>query len=350
MKQSNKKQIGLFILYGALTVFVLALILSLNDIEEIFKAIAKANIGYVSLAVLCILIYMALYPLTLCILSKANGSNANTLTTYSIGMIEHFLNGITPFATGGQPFQVYALSKVGVKPSESTSLLLMNFFVFMISTNSYALCALFFFKRFITDGALKIIAIIGFSMNFLVLIFTLIIATNKRCTRLFSAFFKLLCKIKLIGKFLSPRLPELDGYFENVQNAFSRLIKKKKAFFLCLVTKLVTMGFYYATTIFILLALNVNVEVKDTFFIICGTSFAITMVVFVPTPGSSGGIEFAFKTVFASIAAGAAATVAYGGMLIWRVLSFYLVMLISLIFYFIFEYKISKKHDINLNN
>ena len=97
------------------------------------------------------------------------------------------------------------------------------------------------------------------------------------------------------------------------------------------------MGAYFFTTFFILLALRVPVGASDIFFVICGTSFAVTMVVFLPTPGASGGIEFAFKTVFASIAAGAASSVAYGGMLVWRLLSYYFVMLISLIFTIILE-------------
>ena len=65
------------------------------------------------------------------------------------------------------------------------------------------------------------------------------------------------------------------------------------------------------------------------------------MVVFLPTPGSSGGIEFAFRSVFASIVASHTLTsidaIATGGMIIWRVLSYYLVMLISLFFYVILE-------------
>ena len=100
---------------------------------------------------------------------------------------------------------------------------------------------------------------------------------------------------------------------------------------------------YYLVTFFILLALEINVCASDIFFIICGSSFAITMTVFVPTPGSSGGIEFAFKSVFATIAAGAAAAVAYSGMLIWRLLTYYLVMLVSLCFYAAFEISQAKK-------
>jgi uncharacterized membrane protein YbhN (UPF0104 family) len=145
----------------------------------------------------------------------------------------------------------------------------------------------------------------------------------------------------------------LNEYFANVQAAFRSLIKKKLAFLFALLSKIASMCAYYATTFFILRALEVNVPVNELFFIISGTSFAITMVVFLPTPGSSGGIEFAFKSVFASIVTLYAPTlaidtVATGGMLIWRVLTYYLVMLISLAFYIGLEAAFQKQPEAKL--
>jgi len=348
-QQFKKKKIGIYILYAAVTIFILAIVLSLGDIGEIFETMRTADFRYILLALLCLIIYMALYPLSLCILTKARGCEIRMRDTYNIAMTEHFFNGITPFATGGQPFQAYAYSKRGVKVSESTSLLLMNFMVFMLVTNGFAACALFYFQRFVTDGAMAAIAVVGFGINFTVLAFTFIIATNKWVCKALSKFVAFLCKFKWIAKFLAPKAESLNEYFVQVQEAFAALIKKKGAFLLALFTKILSMAAYYMTTFFILRALYIDVPMSEIFFVICGTSFAITMVVFLPTPGSSGGIEFAFKSVFATLAAGAAASVAYGGMLIWRLLTYYLVMLISLLFYIYFEIQISKQGKITEN-
>ena len=343
MKENKGKvKIGLFIFYGALTVFLLALILSFNDINAILGVLGTVDVVNILYAFLCIAVYMALYPLSLCILTRAGGHNVSNLTTYNIAMTEHFFNGITPFATGGQPFQVYGFSKAGVRVSDSTCLLMMNFMVFMLVTNGFALCALFFFKRFVSDTAMTVIAIVGFSMNFLTLGFTVLLAVSARLRALLSRFVDHLSSTRLLGRFMKPRAEALKEYFLNVQTSFSRLIKKKGAFLLALITKVMSMAAYYATTFFILRAFHVSVDPEELFYVIAGTSFAITMVVFLPTPGSSGGIEFAFKTVFAAIA-GSAATVAYGGMLVWRLLSYYAVMLISLVFYIALEIGFSMK-------
>ena len=341
-ENKHKLKVGAYILWGALTVFILVLILSFNDIDEIFTVIGTVNVKYILYAVACILAYVALYPLSLCILTKARGCDIKMSVTYNIAMTEHFFNGVTPFATGGQPFQAYAYSKAKVSPSESTSLLLMNFLVFMLVTNSFAALALIYFKRFVTDTAMTIIAIFGFTMNFTVLAVTFALGNSKTVRALLIKFIDFLCKFKWIAKFLAPKAPEIKQYFVNVQEAFTALKKKWGAFLLAFISKVLSMGFYYATTYFILHAFGVGVPFSEMFFVICGTSFAITMVVFLPTPGSSGGIEFAFQSIFASIASSAAA-ISYGGMLIWRLLSYYMVMLISLIFYIVLEIYFSKK-------
>ena len=347
MDKTKKSKLGLYILYGAVTVLFLLAILSFNDIGSIMTELKNADVKYILLSFASILMYVALYPLSLCILTKARGCNIRMTKTYGIAMTEHFFNGITPFATGGQPFQVYAFAKAKVKPTESTCLLLMNFMVFMLVTNGFALCALFYFKKFVSDGAMAAIAVVGFGMNFIVLAITFLVATSRKVSAFLSRVVDFLCRFKLIARFLEPKKESLKEYFVNVQVAFAELKRKKGAFFLALLTKILSMAAYYLTTFFILLALRVPVTANDIFFVICGTSFAVTMVVFLPTPGSSGGIEFAFKTVFASIAAGAAASVAYGGMLIWRLLSYYFVMLISLVFYIILEIRFSRKSELD---
>ena len=99
---------------------------------------------------------------------------------------------------------------------------------------------------------------------------------------------------------------------------------------------------YYALTFYIIKALNVNITYDKLFFVVCGTAFAVTTVVFLPTPGSSGGIEFAFSSIFSALALGADAATGYGGMLLWRLITYYLTMLISLAFYLAFEARVKR--------
>lgn len=344
-KSKKKKggKIALYILYGVITVFVLVMILSFNDIGRIFEVLSGAQIGYVFAALGLLLAYLALSPIALCILTKSRKNDISVKKTYVIGMTEHFFNGITPFATGGQPFQVYAFARSGVRPAESTGLLLMNFIIYQIVISLYSGLALIFYSRFATNALISVIAIVGFSVNFLVLACAVAIATSSHVRRFLQWCVKLLCKIKFIAKFLEPQLPKFNAYMEQVQVAFKDLLKKPGVFFSCLGVKAVAMAAYYAITFFVIRALGIDIGVDQLFFVICGTAFAVTMVIFLPTPGSSGGVEFAFSVIFATIIGAAEIeTISYGGMLIWRLMTYYLAMLISLAFYIGFEINCSR--------
>ena len=65
------------------------------------------------------------------------------------------------------------------------------------------------------------------------------------------------------------------------------------------------------------------------------------MTCYIPTPGSSGGIEFAFQSLFATIAVMSDSEVV-SGMLLWRFLTYYVLMILSFLVYLLFENKTSK--------
>ncbi len=342
-KKRNNKKIFLYVFYVALTVAILIFVLSMNDLGKIGEALKKVNINYVLLAFALLLIYIILYPIPLCILSKKKKICAKTFDVYMIGMTEHFFNGITPFSTGGQPFQAYALAKKKVKVADSTGLLIMNFVIFMMVTNIYALISLIYFDKFITNSTMLIIAIIGFVMNFLVLLFMIALGTSRHLKNGLVALMRLLAKIKFLKKLLEPKIPTFTEYAENMQKAFKELWKAKGAFILCFLIKAVTMFAYYAITFFVIRAIGVDIGAEHIFFVVCGSAFAITMVVFLPTPGSSGGIEYAFSSILIAIGVSSSA-VSSAGMLIWRLLTYYITILISFLFYVLFEVK----HNVGL--
>ena len=376
------KKVALYAFYIALSIVILITVLGMNDFSQIIPELARANPLYILAAAGCVIGYLLIYPISLCVITHARNCKIHPATTYSIAMTEHFFNSITPMSTGGQPFQVYCFSRARVKAAESTCILLMNFMVFMLVTNGYALCSLFFCHRFIVfdpaDPSFHIIwiAVFGFTCNFSVLLVTFLVATNKHVRGWICKLLDLICSIcKPLDRFcnklfnsvpfvkrivkrirpkadacmpfykrVSPRVEDLKLYFVQVQEAFGNLMKRKKHFILALVSKVVAMGLLYLATYFILWSLGLEIPPWDMFFIVCGTSFVITMVVFIPTPGASGGIEPAFKDVFHSIIANPNASIiaepgaiAAAAMLIWRLLTYYLVMGISFLFYIALE-------------
>ena len=348
----NPKKIVLFIIYALVTVLLLVTVLSFNDIPAIMDELKNVDVGYLMLAVLFVIIYMLLYPLSLCILTRARKCDIKMSTTYSIAMTEHFFNGITPLATGGQPFQAHSYSRAKVKFSESTGLLLTNLIIYMMVTTGFSLTGLFLFDQLtahVNSGWLPII-IIGYTLNFLVMVVMFALGISKGLRNLLVKFVRYLCHFKLLKRF-EKKADDIELYFVQVQEAFAGLTKKKGAFILATLSKIASFAFLYSSSWFILRAMGVMLAPSEMFLALSATSFAITAVGFIPTPGASGSTEMSASQVFKSIiiitvgegAIATAATTANGVMLIWRLLSYYFVMAISLMFYIGLEIYFSRK-------
>jgi glycosyltransferase 2 family protein len=320
-----------------ITIFLAILILSFNDIKGTFEVVKTANYKFLLIALALIILYMFFNILGLVVLLKENHCKLKLKDMYLIGATEPFFNGITPFATGGQPFQAYALCRKGVSVKDATITLMMNFIVFMISTNFFAILSLVFWNRYVSQIPNFIwIVIVGFVMNFIVLLLFLVVAFSKTVRNFIIHITKWLSNKKLFKKLLSGKDQQIYEFCNNVQTGCAELLKNPKAFLLCLVTKIISLIFYYSIPFVILLSLNVKLSINDFVYTLLATSFAVTLVVWLPTPGSTGGIELAFKSIFITIS-GVSGVIAMGGMVLWRLYTYYLLMLVGFICYLIFD-------------
>lgn len=349
----NGKKIALFVVYALIAVLLMITVLSFNDFPSIMEQLQSVEYSFVLIAALMVVAYLAVYPLSLCILAKARNVKAPSKITYSIAMTEHFFNGITPWATGGQPFQAYSFTKVNVKLSESTGLLLANLVIYMIATNSLSLFGLFYLDTIIAsmDSWWLPIVFAGYTINFSILAIMIILGRSKTVRGWLVRFVRFVCKFKALNKFES-KADELEIYFVQVQEAFADLLKKKKHFIFAVLSKILAHVFYYGASYFIIMSFGISVEPSHFFLIMTGTSFALTAVGFFPTPGASGGVEGSTGQVFKSIiifitggtTVSAVVATANGVMLIWRLLSYYFIMLVSLLFYIGLEIYFAKRN------
>lgn len=348
----SAKKIVIFIIYAVIAICLLLTVLSFNDLPSILEQLKEVKPGYVVLGMTMVVLYMALYPISLCLLTKARKCDIKMSTTYSIAMTEHFFNGITPLATGGQPFQAHSYTRAKVKISESTGLLLTNLLIYMIVTTGFSLTGLFFFNTLTEhiDPVWIPIIIVGYSLNFMVLVAIFFLGTSAKIRAWLMRCIRFFCRIPFLKRFES-KAENLQGYFENVQKSFKDLMHHKGTFVLALLSKILSFAFLYSSSFFILMALGVKVGIGEWFMVLSGTSFAVTAVSFIPTPGASGGVEGAagqvFKSIIISVMGASviptAAAMANGVMLIWRLLSYYLVLLVSLSFAIGLEIYFKKK-------
>ncbi len=345
-KPTKNKIVGKILLLVLITAITLTVFFNFNDFGETMNQLKHVDGKELSLAILCLVFYIVIWPVSLCMIARLSGLKNHFLDTYLIGSTEHFFNGITPFSTGGQPIQVYLYTKCGVSAAQSTGIILTNFVAYMLATNAIAIASLVFYAKFSQNftSSTSWMIVLGFIMNFFTLIFMFLMATSKKIRDLFKKILIALCKIKLIGKYLTKLVPVFDQYCENAQLASKEILNNKKGFVLAILIRGISLLFYYAIPFFIIRSLDVNLAWDTLPYIILASAFAITTMVWVPTPGGTGGIEFAFLTIFTSFA-GVTQVIGSAGTVVWRALTYYLLMIISFIQYIIFDIKVKKKNS-----
>lgn len=377
-KKTRNSAIMGAIMIIALTVTVILLITNFTDIEEIknvFVSISYANHWPWLLAALGLMvIYLFLWPMSLMSFSRDNGiiDEVGRRNIFRIGTIEQFYNNVTPFAFGGQPMEVYLLKECGTDTGKATGAVLATFVVHVIASNIFAIIALFFYPYYmkgLSDGsiagltnwlnptAFTIIVIIGYFNNLLTVAVMFALGLSKKVRNLLVKIISKIASWKPFRKLLANKVQAFEEYCDRTQIAFKEIIAHKKAFFKALAYRLIADLAFYSIPFFLLLSVGVEFGEMNPFWIyilvMFGTSFAITSVVWVPTPGTTGAIDYAFAVVMASLS-----VIGLGGSLfasdavwatsqtislLWRAFTYYLVIVFGLIISIVMEISMAKK-------
>lgn len=346
--KNKKKIITNLILLISLIIFVIIMIINLGDIRTIYENLKNVNYKYLLIIIILLIAYLILWPLSLSLIIKAEEPKVKLSRDLQISATEFFFNGITPFSSGGQPFQVYSMNKVGISVAKSTSIIMINFIIYQIVINIFSIfsIALYFNKVKDTINNFIWFAIIGFTINFIVLLFLILLAVSSKTGVVFHKFLTWLAHFKIFKK-LENKIPAFDQYIADAQAAFKQISKKWKTVLFSTILKILSLAIFYSIPFFGIKALNIAISYEQIFYVIAMTCFALTMFIWLPTPGSSGGVELAFSAIFTTLAVDKNNSISL--MLIWRFATYYLVMIYGLIIYLIMERGIKKDANRNIH-
>lgn len=368
----------------ALTVAVILLVVNFTDlktIQNVFISIGQNNNwAWLLVALALIIAFLLLWPLSLLAFSKASGIDkvVGKRNLFRIATIEQFYNNVTPFAVGGQPMEVYLMKECGADTSKATGAILATFVVHVTASNFFALIALFFFPYYIqglTQGGIEgltnwmnpiaftVVAAIGYFNNILTLVIMLLLGLSKKTRNLLVKILTGVSRWPGLRKFLPKHIQTFEDYCERTQIAFKEIFQHKVAFVKSLLCRLLADLCYYSIPFFLLLAVGVDFNGLNPFWVyllvMFGTSFAITAVVWVPTPGTTGGIDYAFAVVMASLS-----VIGFGGSLfasdtvwatsqtislLWRGYTYYFVIILGFIVSLALEIYLAKKQMKEIN-
>lgn len=313
------------------------------SVEVIQETFAKGW-PYALCALLALLVQYVVKGLKIAIMCKSMTGRFHIKTSMETGIIGTYYNNVTPLAVGGQPFEIYHLSKHGVHGGVASSIPLATFFLNQLAFVILGILSLIFINSNTFNiptalispftGVFNVLGIIGLVccifMPSMVIGFSLLPKLGAKFVRFIM---KLCAKLRIV---------------KDAEEKTESTIKTVQHNAIC-IKKIATSPVVFITTFLLsfvenLAGSSIAYFILKTFgFEIPGVSGIVEWVqvvqivtllyasiTFIPTPGNSGAADLSFYVLFS--AGITLAGLAFPAMLTWRIFSFYSTIIIGFVF------------------
>lgn len=305
---------------------LLIYILMLEDIKNIKNQLINVNYNFIMISIFCMFLYFLIESICLNIFSKKFYTTQNFFDSVKASMIGQFFNSVTPFSSGGQPIQAYYMVKTGLTLGDSIYILLSKFIIFQFSLTFLSGILLISQLSYFSNNikGFSFLVFLGFFINLLVIIALLTFAiSTKFPKKVISFILNILYKIKVI-KDKEEKLKYFYNEIDLLSNNFKDITKNKVKIIVTFILTTLQLIIYYLIPYFIYRSFGLNEHGMIVF--IAAQSFVQLITAFVPLPGGSGGAETSFLAFFGILFS---KTYLNLGMLMWRLITYYLNIIIS---------------------
>ena len=305
-QKSGKKKLFSFIFF-ALNLIIVALVLTnqlnqdgVGSLKDLFEV--KINFWFLFVNVLLFALMMILKTFRLNLVLKHSTKKSLPATCYKLSSIGRYYDCMTPMASGGQPFQIYYLSKRGIKTSSAISVPLTKYFLGQFAWLTICFIAVVTtLIKGLLGGSDFVLAfsIICFLINVILVSTVIFISTSKRAGKaLVGKILKFLQKIKIIKNF-DKQYERIMSLVEDYQYTMRSFVKNKPKFILLYFVSLLILLITHSFTFFIYSALvGFDFSLFFDFFVMSVMIEIATSMI--PLPGGTGMSELSFTAVFAS--------------------------------------------------
>ena len=325
-KKANVQQIISFLLLVLTLGVVLYIGLSGNDLADLAAALKKLTPAYLLLCLLSWALYVLFDALAIHHFVAIQGHGIKLRESLHAAIVGIYYCNVTPGASGGQPMEMYCLSKYGVSVGVSGSSMAVRFIVFqtvLLITGAVLWLTHGSFVMESASGSLWFV-LLGYVANFFSIGMVMMMAISQRAVRwVIEKCIRIGVKLRICKDPDASRAKwenHCQSFLGSVQMLMKRpldvIIQCVIAFLQLMSLMLVILAVYHA--------LGLSGE---------STSQLITMGVllyigasYVPLPGASGAQEGGFAVLFRGVFPDAQRFVA---LLIWRFTTYYLSVLVG---------------------
>ena len=297
-----------------------------EDLATLFK---EMNLGYLLLSIGIAVLIPSLIVVEYAIVSHAVSGNVRPGILMKTTLLGKYYDYITPFSTGGQPMQIHYLHKHNYDGAHASAIILIRYSVNIVCwlLVGVTLMALGFhaLTQIADDGSrifLLIAGIVGISINILLPLSVLIFVIAPRFANWLT---KLIVKIGMRFHIVKDPYKALKKAYKTVfdfRMCFRTIAKKPWHFIFLILISLIEYFLTFALPFVVMKSLT-NLEWSQLIDVAGLNAFSTFAVSFIPTPGNAGGLEISSSLAFNAVAPG----VAVYGVLIWRLLTYYVFIL-----------------------
>ena len=331
-----KKVILRSLLLFLITVILFYFILKDNFYESV-DLLSKSNLLFIVFAMFFYALYIISEAYLLKMLINRSDKKYTIKKSIELTLMTRFFNGITPFSLGGEPLQVYELSKENIKVSDSILAITEAFIIHEITVTFLTIIAIIlkYVFNLIPSGFLWSMTLIGFLVNFIIIfVVSFICIKINVAKKIGTILIKILGKIHLI-KDVDSSIKGWNDKCIEYSKGYKALLKDKTFMFKSIMVNSISMIAYYCIAYFAIISVASDININFMYSLILSTLIYISAT-FVPIPGGSVGIEYAYLNYYILIAD---ENIVVVSLLLWRFISFYLPMIVGGILFNIIDNK-----------
>lgn len=337
--RGNKWVSNIFFVAVLVLTIVLMYQLSMNaaDGQKTFSEIWKnIRVEYAVASVLTLLTMIVLDTMKYFVILHATTGKFRLLMSLKTSLTGKYYDNITPFSSGGQPFQIHYLHKKGLTGGESTAVIFIKFCFNILLLLAISMCLMVFNKdalyTYVTNESQRnwflVLGWVGFALNCSIPLLIIAFAVFPKLMETLTRWFLTLGhKMKLI-KSKDAIVLRAKRVASDFRSAFVIMFHKPLHAICLTVCCLGELFLSMMLPYFVVVALAGNAVTPswDLMFAIMTLNVYVSMTVTaVPTPGNSGALESAFLLILTSVAE----SVLFWSVFSWRFLSYYTFIIIG---------------------
>ena len=263
-----------------------------------------------------------------------------------IAMMGFYYNLVTPFASGSQPMQIYALNKYDINLSKSIAIVTNKTVLFQTVVTIYSAVIIFLNIEVLKNElpSMLVLMSIGMVMNIVSLLGgMLIVLTPNTMKIIVKVIVNILYRLNIF-KSLNKKIHTINKFIDEYSYSIKLFIKNKKALCLSIILTIIQLTVFFSISYCVYKAFNLNG--LSLFEVLSLQVFLYMSVSPIPTPGNVGANEVAFITIFANVFPG---NIIGYSVFLYSIYVYYFLVVVCGLFTIHTHYHMNKRKNKNRN-